>query len=280
MPTLEEVRTKATARLSEAGIPSPEVDARYLLEAATGLTHAGLISARHSDIPLDQLALLGNFISRRLNREPVGRILGWREFWGLRFALSPATLEPRPDSETLIEAVLARRPDRTTPLRICDLGTGTGCLLAALLHEYPNATGTGTDLSAEALATARENLAALGLSSRAILHQGNWLESMNDIFDIIISNPPYIMETEDLEAEVRNHDPALALFAGQDGLEAYRALLPRLKHNLAPHGLAILEIGIGQSEALRQLATQNTLNMTEIRQDINEIPRAAIISGN
>lgn len=277
MHTRAQAEKLATRQLQQAGLPTPDLDARLLLEAVTGETRAALIARATDPLSFEEWTLYQNLTTRRAAREPVGRILGWREFWGLRFALSPATLEPRPDSETLIEAVLTHRPDRQTPYKILDLGTGTGCLLAALLHEYPHATGLGIDCSAEALATARANLASLTLLPRATLQQGNWAEGLTETFDIIISNPPYIPDETDLDPDVARHDPPQALFAGQDGLDAYRALIPALPRLLAPNGLAVLEIGIGQSHAVTRIATRASLTVRDIRADLGKIPRALIL---
>lgn len=277
-PTRQQAEHLGTRQLRQAGLATPDLDARLLLEAVTGDTRATLIAHAEKHLTPHETALYQSLIARRVAREPVGRILGWREFWGLRFTLSPATLEPRPDSETLIEAVLAHRPDRTRAYRILDLGTGTGCLLAALLHEYPNAIGVGVDSHADALKTARANLQKLDLLSRTTLQQGDWGNGLSGPFDILISNPPYIPDHTDLEPEVAHHDPAQALFAGPDGLDAYRALLPGLPALLAPHGLAVLEIGIGQHQPVTALASAARLTCLDCRPDLSQIPRALVLS--
>lgn len=280
MPTYSEVLAQAGARLAAAGIDTPQLDARYLLEAASGLSHAGLRLAGPDAMPSEQVAQYELLIDRRTRREPVGRILGRREFWSLSFALSPDTLEPRPDSETLIEAALAHITNRQAPLRLLDLGTGTGCLLAALLYELPKAQGVGVDLSAGAVATATANLSALGLAARAQVVQGNWGEGLSGPFDLVISNPPYIAQAEkpDLAAEVLGFDPPLALFAQEQGLAAYRAILADLPRLLTPKGIAVLELGQGQAGSVRALALAQGLSVLELRRDLGGIERALILA--
>jgi release factor glutamine methyltransferase len=236
-----------TARLLAAGFEDVALDARILMEGALGLDAASI--DQRAQIGSAALEKLETFAARRLAGEPVWRILGEREFWGLPFRLSPATLEPRPDSETLIEAALAALKDRRNePLAILDLGTGTGCLLIALLSEFRAARGVGVDLSDEACVTAMGNAALNGVGNRASILQGDWTRGLPQRFDLIVSNPPYIPTAEiaTLSIGVREHDPLLALDGGDDGLACYRALATALPHALAPNGLAVIEIGAGQ----------------------------------
>lgn len=276
--TLGEILLQAKQRLVAAGISEPDLDVRLLCEAATGFNRSQQF-LRLEDMWEDQtLSVFHHLIERRAKREPVGRILGEREFWGLPFKLSTATLEPRPDSETLIEAALHHRPNPLGIKKILDLGTGTGCLLAALLKEYPEADGLAIDQSEAAVATARANLERLGFAARAKVQTGNWAEGLTEHFDIVISNPPYIGMEEELSPEVREHDPAAALFAGADGLEAYRALIPTLPALLSETGIAVLEVGYLQSQIVANMGRTAGLNCLEIRADLNGHPRAVLFS--
>lgn len=277
MSTLQDILREATRRLEDAGVDNPQLDARLLLEAATGLGHVDLVVRPDAVVGAEEMFLFEHLLTRRAAREPVARILGQREFWGLPFALSAATLEPRPDSETLIEAMLQHRPDRKRAYRLLDLGTGTGCLLAALLSEYPQATGLGIDAAELAVVTAERNMASLGFAARASIRLGNWGQDVEGVFDLIISNPPYIRRDAELQPEVARHDPALALFAGVDGLEAYRAILAQLPKLLAQDGVAVLELGIGQGAAVSAIALQNQLKVLQIHDDLGGIARALVV---
>ena len=226
-PLLREVLRHAEALLREAGVDTPELDARLLMSAALGMTREHMLIHATARLNQAQVARVLGFIARRVEREPVSRILGRREFWSLDFHLSPATLDPRPDSETVIEEALAGLPDKKAPVSVLDLGTGTGCLLLALLSELPNASGTGVDKSEEAVVTATANARRLGLGQRARFAVGNWGSGLTECFDLVISNPPYIPEgeIETLAPEVVRFDPVAALAGGPDGLDAYRAIV-------------------------------------------------------
>ncbi|PZP53097.1 MAG: peptide chain release factor N(5)-glutamine methyltransferase, partial [Micavibrio aeruginosavorus] len=220
-------------QLKTAGVELPELEARILLREFAGVTDTDILIG---NIPDFDQTKLNEALSRRIKGEPMGRILGYREFWGRKFYLSPATLEPRPDTETLIEAVL--KEDKK-PKTILDLGTGTGCILLTLLHEIPNSIGVGVDLSPEACETAKQNAKAQGVDKRVSFIQSDWLENVEGKFDLIVSNPPYITseDVENLESNVRDFDPRLALDGGKDGLEPYRNLLGTLKNVLAEGGV-------------------------------------------
>jgi release factor glutamine methyltransferase len=207
----------------------------------------------------------------------VSRILGMREFWGLPFAVTPATLDPRPDSETLVETALDLLRETAEP-RILDLGTGTGCLLLSLLHERADAQGTGIDISDEALAVAASNAARLDLSARVSFRRGNWTDGIGGRFDLVISNPPYIRrgDIEALEREVREHDPLLALDGGEDGLDAYRALAAAIPDVLTQTGHAVIELGEGQGEAVRAIFESAGMAVLRIVPDLAGIPRALV----
>lgn len=218
------------------------------------------------------------FLARRNAGEPVHRILGWREFWGLRFFLSLETLEPRPDSETVIETLIKSCPMRNDVLRILDLGAGTGCLLLAALHEFPNAHGMGVDASAGAIATAQKNAAHLHLNDRAKFQQLDWndtgalrdLTKLGGQFDVILCNPPYIpsRDIETLSIDVREHDPRAALDGGTDGLTPYRRLAPELKYLLNPGGVALFEIGHDQATDVTMIFTAQNLRAASPIQDL------------
>ncbi len=246
---------RAAVRLQGAGVDSPRRDARILLAAAIGAGPQAVIGYPERALAPSQTARFEAMVARRAAREPVSRILGRREFWGMTFQVTPQTLDPRPESETLVEAVLARIGDRRAPLRILDLGTGTGCLLLALLSELPRASGLGVDLSGAALATARNNARSLGLAQRARFSQGNWADGLIGPWQVIVSNPPYIMEDvlADLAPEVACYDPRLALSGGVDGLAAYRSLIPQAARLLGPNGTLALEVGAGQAEDVERL---------------------------
>lgn len=256
--SIDNARRELAARLAVHGIETPELDARILLGAALGLDLTALIAQGSRRMTVNEGLILSSFANRRLRGEPVARILSTKEFWGLPFALSPATLVPRPDTETVVEAALEilRGEQRLQdPLRIADIGTGSGAILLALLSELPSAIGTGTDLSVEALATARYNAQVLGLAERTAFVACNYLDGAQGPFDLIVSNPPYIPSADiaELSIEVREHDPRLALDGGADGLDAYRTLIPAAFARLSAGGLLIVEIGQGQHAAVAEL---------------------------
>jgi release factor glutamine methyltransferase len=256
--TVELARRALTARLKSGNIDSAELDARMLVGAALGLDLTGLIAAASRPLTTDQAIRLEDFARRRLAGEPVARLLGIKEFWGLPLTLSAATLVPRPDTETLVEFALEivrdmPRPDRR--LRIADLGTGSGAILLALLSELPEADGVGTDISVDALRTADANARQLGLAPRAAFVACDYAAALSGGFDLIVSNPPYVRSADiaGLATEVRDHDPVRALDGGADGFGAYRALIPQATRLLAPGGVLAVEAGHGQSDAIQQL---------------------------
>jgi release factor glutamine methyltransferase len=254
---LAAVLRDAGATLRVAGVETPELDARVLAAYAIGVGTGELIAASREPLDPSVAAGLRALIARRADGEPVARILGRREFWGLDFALNQATLVPRPDSETLIEAALElvdRGPGRSAPWRVADLGTGSGCLLISLLMELPAALGVGTDISAEALGAARANTRRHGVDGRAAFVVGSWAEALAGV-DVMVANPPYIAGDAicSLAREVARHEPRTALDGGRDGLNAYRALLPTALRALAPEGVILVEIGAGQEAAVGEL---------------------------
>jgi release factor glutamine methyltransferase len=261
--------------LTEAGFETAALDARLLLLKALAVSATDLVT--DPDVPLtpEQAETVASFTARRLNHEPVARIVGGREFWGLPFHLSPETLVPRPDTETLVETVLDLLPDRQAALRMVDFGTGSGCILVALLHELPHATGLGIDLSFGALVTARANADDNRVGKRCHFALSRWADAVSGPFDLIVSNPPYIASgvLPSLDQEVREHDPRLALDGGPDGLEPYRILLTEAERLLAPGGLLAVEIGYDQAEALSRLAKLHDLEILRIAHDLSGNPR-------
>lgn len=268
--TIGDALATARSRLLAAGIEDGAVDARLLVEAATGLDRGGCLVARDRRLRAAEAARLDQMLARRLNREPVARILGRREFWSLDFALGPDTLDPRPDSETLVAAALDHLPDPAGRYRLLDLGTGTGCLLLAVLAERPNAWGVGIDLAEGAVRVARANARSHGLDDRSCFLAGHWADAVEARFDAVVCNPPYVRDRERaaLMPEVRDHDPARALFAGADGLDAYRALAGRVGPLLARNGIAALEVGAGQAGAVSALMAARGLETVETRPDL------------
>lgn len=242
---------EASGRLRDAGIAEPRGDAQLLLCASLSIAREALIAAPGRCLDAGETEGYRALVDRRCAREPVSRILGKREFWSLEFGLCPATLDPRPDSETVIEAVLAWQPDREAALRILDLGTGSGCLLLALLGEYPNARGVGTDCAPAAASQAYQNAAKLGFARRARFVCTDWDQALAPgRYSLIISNPPYIPQAaiDKLAPEVANFEPRAALDGGADGLQAYRTLGPILGRRLALGGAIFVEIGAGQAD--------------------------------
>ena len=261
------------ALLQAAGVDTPRLDARLLLAHAAGLSQAELLldPGRAIDASAYQ-ALLG----RRAAREPLALILGWQEFWSLRFAVSPATLIPRADSETLIEAAVAAMPDRSRVRRVLDLGTGTGCLLLAALTEFTDAWGVGTDRNPAAVGLAAENARSLGLARRSAMLCADWAAPLQGRFDLVLSNPPYVARHDlaGLMPEVSRYEPATALDGGPDGLDAYRALVRVLPGLLQPGGMAVLELGAGQEQAVAALARSAGLRPANARRDLAGVARA------
>jgi release factor glutamine methyltransferase len=267
---------EAVLLMKAAGLDTPVLDARLIVQHALGISWDTLYLKDDQPLIPDEKARLETQLSRRAAHEPVSRIVGRRHFWTLDLAVSPDTLDPRPDTESLIETVVQAIPDRAQPLRFLDLGTGTGAILLALLAEYPNATGFGIDRSEGALTVARTNADSHGLSPRVVFSAGNWTEGIDGLFDVIVSNPPYIESGHmpSLPPEVREHDPILALDGGADGLDAYRAIIPAIPGLLRAEGLAVFEIGAEQGGAVTRIARENGLAPAGSRKDLGGIERA------
>jgi release factor glutamine methyltransferase len=277
---LQQVQRQLSTLLTAAGSQAAMTEARMLLCAALRIDHADLL--RDGERLLGaQATCLADLLARRLNDAPVSRILGRREFWGLDFSLSPAVLDPRPDTETVVEAAIAAvgsRRDR--PLRVLDLGTGSGALLCALLASFPRSFGVGIDVSEAACKVAAKNLAALGFARRGAVVRADWATALRNPgrFDVIVSNPPYIARAEiaTLAPQVRNYDPHLALDGGDDGYAAYRNLAPVLPALLATDGVTVLELGIGQARDVGGLLEAAGLAVVTTRCDLAGIERAIV----
>ncbi|MDE2320118.1 MAG: peptide chain release factor N(5)-glutamine methyltransferase [Rhodospirillales bacterium] len=269
IPTTQAL-AEITDRLKQAGIEEPRREARLLLAFALGTNAAGLLARDMVDPRAYAEAL-----ARRAAREPLAYITGHKEFWGLDFLTSPDTLIPRPDTETLVEAVLA---SGLAPRTILDLGTGTGCLLLACLHEFPAAFGIGVDLNPQAARLARWNAQRLGLGNRAAFLAGGWANSLEHKFDLVLSNPPYIKSADvaGLMPEVAAYEPALALDGGTDGLSAYAAIFADLPRILTPGGVAVLELGASQAKSVSKLARKAKLDYS-INNDLSGTERVIVL---
>jgi release factor glutamine methyltransferase len=269
--------------LTTAGIDNARFEARLLLAKACGLSTEQLVARGRDPVPAHVVASLRTLTARRVQREPMAYILGEREFWGLTFKVSPAVLVPRPDSETLVEAAVALLPDRARPLRIVDLGVGSGCLLLTLMREFPNARGVGMEVSADALDVAQANAESLGVAERVCLEKGDWRqpgweEKLAGPFDLLISNPPYIEADAiaQLMPEVARFEPRLALDGGRDGLAAYRIIAQAAPKLVVRGGLVLVEAGQGQAFDISHLFTQAGLRMERLWQDLAGVDRIVV----
>lgn len=261
---------------------TPHLDARILLQEASNLKREQI--HLEPDIKLQQeiIELYKSFIERRVQNEPVAKIIGKKAFWKDEFIVTKDTLDPRPDSETLISGVLEIFPDQTKALKILDLGTGSGCLILSLLREYPNAYGIASDLSIKALKVAKQNAESLGFNKRISFIQQSWAEALKGEFDLIISNPPYIATDEilELEKDVKLYDPLLALDGGKDGLDPYRYLADNIYPLLKKEAYVILEFGYGQSVYIQEKFIEKGYFVYKILQDLAFIERAIIVRRN
>ncbi len=273
--TAAEMLAEAARVLESAGIESPRREARLLLAHAVCIDQAVLLRDLHAPLIAPGFAAL---VQRRAAREPLALITGRQEFWSLEFAVSADTLIPRADSEAVVEAALAASA-RWDLHRVLDLGTGTGCLLLAVLAERPDATGIGVDRSEGAARLARRNAMALGLGNRAAFLCGDWATALNARFDLVLSNPPYIESADiaGLMPEVARYEPRRALDGGADGLDAYRSIVAALPGLLTPDGVAVLEVGIGQAEAVGAIAAAQGLALGGVRDDLSGVARAVTL---
>ncbi len=270
---------QAGQALRAAAVEAPRLEARMLLAHALATTEDALLRDPRAPVPPEAAARFGAALRDRIAGRPMAHILGVRGFWTLDLAVSPATLIPRPDTEALVEAALDALPEAGAPLRVLDLGTGTGALLLAVLAERPRAFGIGVDLVPAAAALAAANARRNGLAGRAAFLAGDWAEPLAGRFDLVLSNPPYIASREiaGLMPEVAQHEPASALDGGADGLDAYRRLAEALPGLLAPGGLAVLELGIGQRPAVEALALRHGLRPAGCRPDLGGMERALLL---
>ncbi|MEE2997317.1 MAG: peptide chain release factor N(5)-glutamine methyltransferase [Pseudomonadota bacterium] len=278
--SLRNVLRKAIPPLSAAGIEDAAADARILASAAFGLSREDMLRDPDALLSMDVVSVFREMIGRRHAREPVSRILGKREFFSLEFEVVQATLDPRPDSETVVEAALDIAKGVASDLRILDIGTGTGCLLLSAMHRLPAVHGVGTDIDPEAVACAGRNASTLGLADRVEFHSTTWTEGVKAPFDIVLSNPPYI-PSEDipgLAPEVKEHDPTVALDGGVDGMEAYRMLAKCIGPVLSPGGTVILETGPGQARRVATIFNAAGYRFDGSRRDLAGHERALILS--
>ena len=260
----------------------PEVatqEARIIIKQRTGFDWSDIIARADLEIGADKLELIKNDLEARLGGKPISRIYGERSFWGLGFKVTEDTLDPRADTETIIERALELYKDNP-PDTILDMGTGTGCILIALLKEFPHAHGTALDISDKALEIAKENSETHGLTDRIEFIQGDWDKNFEKKFDLIVSNPPYIsnLDIENLAAEVKNHDPILALDGGKDGLDAYKKIFSRLKNILNDGKIGLFEIGYDQADDVMRLAEIYRFSQRCVHLDIAGQPRVVEIS--
>jgi release factor glutamine methyltransferase len=272
--TVAQARRALADRFRQAGIESPELDTRILMGHALALDHAGLAAAEKQALSACAVSQIQALAARRLAREPVARIIGEKEFWGLPFGITPAVLVPRPETEIVVELALSLA-DRAASLRIADLGTGSGAILLALLSELPHSRGTGIDIAANALRVARANADRLGLDDRAGFALRDFA-AMEGTFDLVVSNPPYVAsgDIEALAPEVREHDPHGALDGGPDGLAAYRTIAAIAARLLTSAGHLVVEIGAGQERAVSEVFARSGLAITAVRNDLSGVPRA------
>lgn len=281
--TIAESRHLLAHAFRQGGLDTPELDARILLCHTLGLDHAALVGQNTRPLTTEDAAEIASAAQRRLAREPVARIVGCKEFWGLPLKLEAATLVPRPQTETVVEAALEaidRGGPRSRRLQVADLGTGSGALILALLSELPAALGVATDVSAEALACARANAASLGLGERVAFVACDYGAALDAPFDLVVTNPPYVARDEivTLDPEVRDFDPWAALDGGADGLDSYRAIAAQAPGMLAPGGVLVLELGAGQYEAVAAIMVAVGLNVAGSRSDLSGTARALVVS--
>jgi release factor glutamine methyltransferase len=272
--------------LTAAGIDNARFEARLLLAQASGLTIEQLVARGTDQVPANTIEAMRALTARRVRREPMAYILGEREFWGLPFKVSPAVLVPRPDSETVIEAVLSLMPDRQRPWRILDLGLGSGCLLLTLLREYPQAQGVGLEVSIEALAVAQDNARALGVADRARLIAGDWrrpgwTERLGGPFDLVVSNPPYVASAAvpRLMPEVASFEPRLALDGGADGFDAYHTIIAAGPALVTAGGFMAVEVGEAQASDIARIFAAAGLSPRPPWKDLGGIDRV-VAAGN
>jgi release factor glutamine methyltransferase len=271
----------ARERLRAAGIAPAEsdLDARLLAQHVLGWTMERFLTDAQSAEPDDFAARYDSLVARRATREPLAYIVGAREFWGLEFEVGPDVLIPRPSTELIVEALLDHLPDRHAEISVADICTGCGCVGVAIAHERPAARVVASDISSEALAVARRNAVRHGVGDRVDFRQGDVLEPIDGMFDAIVANPPYVVDgaRPALQPEVRDYEPALALFGGADGLAILTRLIGRAPMHLRPGGWLMFEFGLGQDVEIEQLVgAANALELVDVRRDLDGIARTVV----
>ncbi len=277
--TIQTRQNQIKKTLRDAGVETAVLDARLLMMFVLDVSIEELLLRRYELFPISLENQLNGFVKKRAEGMPIAKIIGQKEFWGLPFKTSTNTLDPRPDSETLVEAVLHQIDDKKSAYHILDLGTGTGCLLISLLCELPNATGLGVDKNLDALKIAQENACENNVANRSEWRESNWFSHIDEKFDIIISNPPYIPSADmaDLSRDVREYDPLNALDGGMDGLEPYRILARDFQEYLNNNdGFIAVEYGAGQSNQVRDIWNQESEMIQKVYKDLSGIKRCSI----
>lgn len=270
----------AIADLNDANIPTALLDARLLLQHAANIPQETVYLEPELIISKDVITAYNQFINRRINHEPVAKIIGSKSFWSSDFVVNKYVLDPRPDSEVIIETAINLFPNKNDVLRVLDIGSGSGCLLLSILKEFPKSTGIASDISEDALKVTKRNIELLGLEDRAECMRQNWADDLEEKFDLIVSNPPYIPSEEisALESDVKDYDPLLALDGGDDGLDPYRYLAKQISALLKPESYVILEFGYGQGESVRQIFMQQNYIINKMLFDLSGIERAIVVS--
>ena len=277
---VSEVLKIAITKFKAAGIAQPISDARILLGHSLNKPNERFYGKEEEVIQSEHLNDFSAKILRRCKREPVSKILGLKEFWNLELQVSPYVLDPRPDSETLIEAAIKQFPDKNRILNILDLGTGSGCLLLAALQEWPQSYGLGIDIDSRCIEIAKKNARRNDLNNRVRFQTANWASNLDEKFDIILCNPPYIPTNKiaKLNEEVRLYEPTIALNGGQTGLDCYVELAAQFSNLLSADGLIFLEIGFGQKKQILDIMRSNSLKLIKIEKDLAQIDRCLILS--
>jgi release factor glutamine methyltransferase len=279
--TVEGALTEAERALRTAGVDRPRLDARLMLAAASDLGLEQQIGAPRRELSEEAMSRFRDMVTRRVDRAPLAHILGHREFWSLDLIVTSDTLVPRPDSETVVEAALTLLDDRYRAWRVLDLGTGSGCLLLAILSELPNARGLGVDISPAALSVARVNARRLGLAARAAFAVGDWAAPFGETFDLVVANPPYIRagDIDALAPEIARHEPRVALSGGNDGLDAYRLIAEGLNQHIGSAGMGVFEVAAGAAEAVEQILLRAGFSPRARYRDLGGVERAVAYVG-